>query len=292
MKRRFQTDKVNPEALNIFVARIKSRLLYKNKNWLAIVCGETGSGKSYSAISIAKLVGGRVFIVFTALEFLELLNSGKLQRGDVIIFDEAGVGMSSREWYSVQNKLLGSILQTFRNLNLAVIFTVPNLSFVDVQARKLFHTYLETAYLDYEKEIAFLRVHDIQVNSRLDRIYYKKPKVRIANGVFKMSHLAIPKPDPEMLEYYEGKKTAYTQGLNARALAELKGEGKPGKVKPDENKIVLEIVKDKDSYLKTYNKRVYLDSGIISNKFGIGRELANRVKKRAMQEIASTQPAG
>jgi len=35
-------------------AYIHRRLYQYNKNWLAIICGETGSGKSYSALKIAE----------------------------------------------------------------------------------------------------------------------------------------------------------------------------------------------------------------------------------------------
>jgi hypothetical protein len=220
---------------NKFINRIRARTKFQNKNWLAIICGETGSGKSYSALSLAKQIGGKVFTVFTPLEFLSLLNCGKLSKGDVIIFDEAGVGMSSREWYSVQNKLLGTVLQTFRNMNVSVIFTTPNLSFIDVQARKLFHCYMDTAYIDYKKEEAYLKVYNIQVNSRLDKIYYKKPRFTNDEGrVYTMSHLVLNKPDKKMSEYYENKKTEYTEKLNANALKELtepkvKKENVPGR---------------------------------------------------------------
>ena len=39
-----------------FFKRIRVRLLYQNKNWLAIITGDTGSGKSYSALRIAKKI--------------------------------------------------------------------------------------------------------------------------------------------------------------------------------------------------------------------------------------------
>ena len=207
---------------NMFIKKIRNRSKFQNKNWLAIVCGETGSGKSYSALSLAKQIGNKIFIVFTPLEFLKLLNSNQLSKGDTIIFDEAGVGMSSREWYSVQNKLLGTILQTFRNMNVNVIFTTPNLSFIDVQARKLFHNYFETSYIDYQKEEAYLKVYDIQINSRLDKIYYKRPKLSDEKGrCYTIGHLIIDKPDEKVTEFYENKKTEYTVQLNANALKEL-----------------------------------------------------------------------
>jgi len=262
-----------------YIKKIRVRMLYQNKNWLSIICGATGSGKSYSALTLAKLIGGQVFVVFTPIEFLRLLNSEKLSKGDVIVFDEAGVGMSSREWYSIQNKLLGTILQTFRNMNVAVIFTTPNLTFIDVQARKLFHSYFETAFLDYKKEEAHLKAFDIQVNSRMDKIYYKKPRFADDNGrVYTMSHLILDKPDEKIVAYYEEKKTRYTKELNANALKELTMP-KEEKKKVDLSEVETKVLKNKDKYIKEYNKRTFVDAEILRSEFGLTHPQAKSIKR-------------
>lgn len=210
-----------------YINRIKNRMNVLNKNWLAIICGETGSGKSYSALSLGAFIG-KVHLVFSPFEFLTLINSGKVIKGDIIIFDEAGVGMGAREWQSVQNKLLGSVLQTFRNMNCGVIFTTPNLSFIDIQARKLFHSYFETLYIDYDKEETILKPYNIEVNSRYDKIYYKKPRYTDHDGItYAIAQLSLPKPPKKIIEYYEKRKTAYTEQLNKRALEELTNKNKP-----------------------------------------------------------------
>jgi len=269
-----------PYAFKLFINRIRARTRFQNKNWLAIICGETGSGKSYSALTLGKYIGGKVFTVFTPLEFLTLLNSGQLSKGDVIIFDEAGVGMSSREWYSVQNKLLGTILQTFRNMNVSVIFTTPNLSFIDVQARKLFHCYMETSYIDFEKEESYLKVYDIQVNSRIDKIYYKRPKfVNESGAVYTMSHLILDKPPQKLTEYYEEKKTAYTKKLNADALQELTEPKGNKKKEIDIQAVKKDIIKNKSKYLKEYNSRKFIDIDMIRGDYGLTISQAKIIKR-------------
>lgn len=217
-----------------YVNRVKYRLHHFNKNWLAIICGETGSGKSYSALSLAEDIG-RVFIVFNALEFMKLLNSGSVKKGDVIIFDEAGVGLSARDWYTIQNKILGSVLQTFRNMNIAVIFTTPNLSFIDVQARKLFHSYLETKFIDRDKKVSWLKPYDIQVNSRLDKVYYKSPRFEVEGKEVSLNHIGVSLPSPELVKRYEEMKTEYTKKLNENALKELNGDNNKDKGKKEFN---------------------------------------------------------
>jgi len=267
-----------------FVKNVRYRLLKQNKNWLAIVCGDTGSGKSYSALSLADLIVSRGItvkrnVVFNPVQFLQKLTDKSLKKGDILIFDEAGVGMSSREWYSTQNKLMGSVLQTFRNMNVGVIFTTPNLSFIDVQARKLFHNYIETANLDFKKNIATLKVYKIQHNSRLDKTYYKSPKFLVNGRVRKMTHFCLPKPKAYLIKEYEEAKTAYTENLNAEALKELTGGNEKNKPVVDVEGIKKSILKNKNTYLKEYNHRKYIDFELIKNDFNIGHTIARTIKK-------------
>ncbi len=271
-----------------FIKKIWYRLNYQNKNVLMIICGETGSSKSYSAISLASLLTDNYYIVFNPLQFLELITSKKLKKGDVIIFDEAGVGMSSREWYSVQNKLLGSVLQTFRNLNIAVIFTTPNLSFIDIQARKLFHFYLETVNISYKEELAYLKVFEIQHNSRYDKTYFKHPKFRINNRFVTMSHIEVAKPTPKQCNDYEAIKLKYTEELNRKALESLKFSSKPKVTEKglsiDKN-IVKEVIKKKSNYLQEYKKRKFIDHRLIQSEFNLSESKAKLIKREAEKTI-------
>jgi hypothetical protein len=44
----------------------------------------------------------------------------EMKKGQAIMFDEAGIGMSAREWQRVQNRLIGYTAQLFRHKNLVV----------------------------------------------------------------------------------------------------------------------------------------------------------------------------
>jgi len=269
---------------NSFIRNIRYRLFKQNKNWLGIVCGDTGSGKSYSALSLADIIVPRGItikrnVVFNAVQFLQKLTDKSLQKGDILIFDEAGVGMSSREWYSTQNKLMGSVLQTFRNMNVGVIFTTPNLSFIDVQARKLFHNYIETANIDFRKNIATLKVYKIQHNSRLDKTYYKSPRFIVDGRIRKMTHLCLPKPKQYLIKEYEEAKTEYTQSLNAEALKELTGQNQPVKKEFNPEEIKNKILKDKNKYLKVHNNKTIIDIDLIRYDYNLPREKGRLVKK-------------
>ena len=269
-----------------FFKRVRLRIYSNNQNWLGIITGDTGSGKSYSALTIAKEISNKIYVVFTAREFMELLNSEDLEKGSVIIFDEAGVGLSSRDWYSQQNKLLGAILQTFRNMNLAVIFTTPDLSFIDVQARKLFHHYFETCGIDRVRNLAKLKIFRIQSSGRTGKTYFKYLSYLHNGHYYTTKGILVKKPDEKTILYYEGLKTAYTFKLNKDALAELDGsklskqEVYESNKKDSIAKAEQTITDNKEVYTKVYNKRKFLDVNMIRNEFGLSNSAAVGIKSK------------
>lgn len=263
-----------------YVEKIKDRLLFQNKNWLAIICGETGSSKSYSALRLGELIGN-VYYVFTPKEFMQLINNKKLKRGDCIVFDEAGVGIPSRDWQSLQNKLFGAVLQTFRNMNIAVIFTTPNLSFIDVQARKLFHAFIETDYIDRKEEIAYVRPYDIQINVKLDKTYMKSPFFfdTVDGSIIYMNKMGLRKPSEKLRKRYERDSAAYKQKVREDTLKALEEAEKPprtGGINDNNNiKRITEAVLEKNdiTYARGMDARTR-----IRMEFNVGEHTAKAVQ--------------
>jgi hypothetical protein len=130
------------------ILKYMNRMMANNKNFLAVVTGSTGSGKSYSCLRLAELWYKYYFkkkefptenIVFTVEALVKRLNSGELKKGDLLIAEEIGIGANSKNFQSKTNKALQFILQSFRSLNIIVLFNVPNFSFFDKTARMLMH---------------------------------------------------------------------------------------------------------------------------------------------------------
>lgn len=268
-----------------FIKRIRSRLHYQNKNYLAIITGATGTGKSYGALSFAYEIAGeqnKVWLVFQPLELIKLINSGNLKKGDVVLMDEIGVGMNAREWQSESNILFGSILQTFRTLNVAVLFTTPDLSFVDIQARKLFHQYMETIGIDYREKVVKMKVFDIQPNPRIGKIYFKKPRFVDDEGIMvKLRDVSFQKPDEKVCVDYEARRKAYTDELNRSAEAKLL-KAKAKEEAPKEVKKSLtneEIIQAIRSNPQNYqNSKGKYTTSLIRNSFDMPEYKAREVR--------------
>jgi hypothetical protein len=199
----------------------------QNKNNLIIVCGETGSGKTFRALSIAEKIkpdfDPATYVVFKSRDFFNLLNQGKLKKGDVIIWEEGGVEASNRSWYSVQNKLINFAFQTMRHRNFTLIMTVPALHFIDSALQKLFHMYIECKYVDEKLDACRCKVMRMEYNSRYDKLYFKY--FRLTNPITKQKFIAnnvwINKPTQKVIDVYEPMKKAFTDKLYLESEQEL-----------------------------------------------------------------------
>jgi len=121
------TERTNP-----ILNRVRGRLWRLNMNFIMVITGPTGSGKSWAALRIAEYIDKEFSMEKVYFEITPLvadLRDGKLKRGSAAVLDEAGVSFASRSFQSVQNKQMSALLQIFRASNIALIITLPNMSF-------------------------------------------------------------------------------------------------------------------------------------------------------------------
>lgn len=196
----------------------------KNKNFLGFISGQTGSGKSWSSLSIAASLDPEFNIdrvVFSGLELMQLVNSGTLKRGSCIVFEEAGVELNNRQWQSTTNKMINYLTQTFRHRGFILILNSPYMDFVDSATKKLFHAEFRMAGINFKTNEGLLKPQLIQYNSRMQKFYYKRLKVITREGSVPIDTWKVLKPAQALIDAYEQKKQEYTQRLNNEILSEL-----------------------------------------------------------------------
>ena len=206
---------------------IKHRVYEQNKNFICCVIGPTGSGKSYASLSLAQQIMPTFdidHVVFTLRDFVKIIQTAP--KGTTIVYDEAGVSISSRNWQNLLNKTMNLLLQTFRHRNLVVLFTVPNQEFIDAQTRKLLHALFEMKTLNYKKGYCTIKPKFLQQNPQTGKVYHKYLRVRTETGVVKLSSIKIKKPSKPLIKVYEAKRMKFTTKLNAEILEDLKEEEK------------------------------------------------------------------
>lgn len=232
------TTEEEPATVEISYSMVRYILnrIRNNKNFLATITGPTGSGKSWTALSIAELLDPTFSvdrIIFKGKDLMKLINEGDLKAGSVIIWDEAGIDLSNRNWQSVTNKMLNALLQTFRHRNFILIFTVPFHDFIDSSSKKLFHADFETQRINKNKMEVIIKPKLLQYNPNLGKWYRKYLKVKRQGKIFKVKRWAVPKPSDKLIKDYEERKNQFTRKLNEdihKELAKLEGDGKSSEI--------------------------------------------------------------
>lgn len=246
-----------------WITYIKNRKA-KKKNFLGVLTGPCGVGKSYTGISICQQVDPTFCaerIIFSLEELMELINGGKLKTGDAILWDEAGVGISNREWQGVMNKTVNFLLQTFRSRQLIVIFTAPYMDFLDNLTKKLFNAEFIVMNIDYTTKEARIKPQFLQYSSRYHKFYYKYLRVKTKRGLLPCEIWRVAQPDEAILTQYEAKKVIFTNSLNKDIMDSVKFNKKVSqKQKP------LTLIQEKALMLM----KQYSDVEKVAQALGIG----------------------
>ena len=203
-----------------FIIRCK---LNQGDNFFGIITGKTRSGKSLSAIRICKEIDpdfDETHVVFSAREFMELLHSGKLKQGSMVIWDEAGIGIATREWYSLLNKSINYVLQTWGHRSIGLLITVPDFSFIDSQTRKLINMRFDTVKLKRRDNIAVIKCYWL---SPMDKAEPKRvrPRYTIQGKKLDIEYLWVKKPPAWLVHRYLKKKEDFTSRLNEEVLFDI-----------------------------------------------------------------------
>lgn len=204
-----------------WVRYIKLRIR-SNLNFLALAEGSTGSGKSWSMLSVAYLIDP-IFdprqIAFSFREVMHIINADwfKKKKWKIILFDEPQTSISNRQWQSLTNRLFNFLLSTFRHQNIVLLFATPYADFIDVASQKLLHCKFEVKGHSTKTNLTTIRPKLLQYNSRMKKFYehslYVTHQGR-AGGSTKLVKWNVPKPPQHLINAYEIKKSEFTNALN------------------------------------------------------------------------------
>lgn len=196
---------------------IRIRTIQNNQNFMGVFLGETGGGKSYSAVSLGEGIDPRFNIdniTTGAKEMVDFLVDKKHPKGTTVVLDEAGVNFSSRRWMKAENKALGELFQTFRWMNVCLLFTLPNFTFLDNQQRKLCHFTFEQPNINREHNICFMKGKYIHHDDFSEKFKTYFPFIRYPDGkMCKVAKLGFRLASKDLLKNYEIKKYEWNQKL-------------------------------------------------------------------------------
>ncbi|MFQ3275114.1 MAG: excisionase family DNA binding protein [Candidatus Nanohaloarchaea archaeon] len=117
---------------------MKEHIKENNKDFLFVVAGEEGTGKSALSLMMAKHLDPNFDVekqvAFSSQEFRR--KASQLEPFKPIIFDEAIEGLYSRNAVTKENKKTIQFLRKCREMNLIIFLNLPQLSELDKPIRK------------------------------------------------------------------------------------------------------------------------------------------------------------
>ena len=129
--------------------KVKNRVLKHDRDFVAVIDGEEGVGKSVLAQQIAAYLDPEFNmerIVFNSDKFLETIKDPKTKPGSCVVLDEAFSAANNRASLTEVNRAMIGVATEMRQKNLFVLMVLP--SFFDLdkyfalwRCRALFHVY-------------------------------------------------------------------------------------------------------------------------------------------------------
>lgn len=222
--------------------RIKKAVINKDRDFVMVIDGEEGSGKSVLAQQVARKLDPKFCIdniCFNADQFIERLK--KAPKYSCIVLDEAFSSANSRSALTEVNRSLIGVATEMRQRNLFVIIVIP--SFFDLdkyfalwRCRALFHVYFDKSggrgnyiifpkskkkylyltgkkFYDYSKPASPYPVCRFNNHYTVDELEYRKKKAeafkkRVVSNLAKRWKL---QRDALVRELYHNKKVRSAQ---------------------------------------------------------------------------------
>jgi hypothetical protein len=277
-----------------FINRITNRLQKRDEDYRAVFVGNPGAGKSVSALSLCWLIDNDFnmdFCFFKPTKFVRFIkeasNNPKKYKGKMMLFDEAGVGMFSRDAQSKMNKMIALVSQTQRYLNMGIVYTLPSFDFLDVVVRKMVHQlFIMEKKVIYPINIysyAVADVYDVLINpvvssKNAQPLVLKKPKGRDKEGYkFYVKNLKIHLPPKRLLFDYSLKKKEEMASLYHSLVEQIESATKKGddkKVEDAFRKIIKEVIKDLQIFVDNTGR---ISRMKVMRYFNCPREVADMV---------------
>ena len=273
---------------------IWNRMHIKNEHFMGCIVGREGFGKSHTALKIASNVdpqfsADRVF--FDPKDLLEAFQSDDLGKGNIIILDEAGVGMGNRSWYEKEQILLNQVLQTVRDDNMGVIFTLPRLEELDSQTIGRLHAFVEMVDINREEGFAVAKWKNVSLTrDGQGREYKKYPRIKVDGTVQRITQIAFRPPDSELVSAYEERKDSFKSDLYDEAIEAYDEADDDGPMEPKE--VAQEIADDGIDQFVSQNgstKEAYINKDLIRIEYNLSHSNASAVKKLLEQSFSKQQ---
>ena len=267
------------------------RMYIENEHFMGVIVGREGSGKSHTALSICRKVdpsfdADRVF--FDPADLVEAFRGDELGEGNMVMLDEAGVGLGNRSWYEKEQVLLNQTLQTVRDENMGVLYTLPRLSELDSQTVGRLHSLLAMQEKHVDEgwaEVSWKNI-DVTREDTNGKVYKKYPRMEVDGRKSRVTSIGIRKPDEDLAAAYEERKAEFKDELYEEVL-EAHEDTTEEAVEPDD--VVEEVLENDrvDEFVSHHGHtgRAYVDKDLLADEFDLSVRKSGVAKKKIEKQV-------
>lgn len=227
--------KIVKEDENAYFIRYAYKKIFEdNEDFILIVTGKRGKGKSYASLRTGQTFSNYVNIPFnvqdnvkyTVKALLNTVNSEKYQSGTVIIMEEAGVHANARKFMSEVNSAINFLIQTVRTRHYFFIFNLPMIKMMDFSVRNMASAKIEIIAKIKSEKVSIGKFYLLNYNESMKRDERRFLRLK-RRGEMKLSVIKLIKfrlPSPDIIVEYEKKKKEYTAKLYSDLENSISGE--------------------------------------------------------------------
>ena len=218
-------------------------------------------------------------------DVMERIERDKID-GAMVNVEEAGVTMSSDDWYEAWMKTLTKMTQMFGYLHPRIKFVAPVKDFVHSRLRKMFHIYVKVERFDNNESILY--PYDVKYNTIKQKVFYRKPRVRIGGEESILRRIIFAKPPDFIIKRYSNFEQQMKPEMMREFLEEMKkGDVKNMKEEVDLDRLIEFVVKNYKLYEAKTSKpnKVVLNVNKISFGHKIGERQALYVKDEGERKL-------
>lgn len=215
--------------------KIVKRLWLKDLNYIVGIIGSYGSGKTCAGLWVCKEVDPTFNIsrvVYSAEEFLKLLldeGEKKLEKGSAILYEEASVSVRNRLWYTKTNLAISAAVDTIRDRNFLLVFTMPFKKNIDKNIRSGFHAVIRmVGEPDRKRGVSTGKYRLVSVDElygNTDKPWYPRVNAEGIYGAGKLDEIVIPRCDVELEMQTKKKKDQFRKDYFSNALKNIERLG-------------------------------------------------------------------
>ncbi len=192
------------------ISYIQQQTRIENQCWNQVFAGTGGAGKSYAALEYCRLIDPDFSvdrIVWTEEDFLDLLDKD-FPPGSCLLWDEAGIGLDSRDFMTLINKILSYIITTIRYRRQVMVLTTPSMNWTDLKAREMLHGYCEMLK-KFHSNRSLGKFYILQTNYFQGKTYRHLPRITKDGLPYVVNTVEFNLPPKSLTDEYEERKKVF-----------------------------------------------------------------------------------